>query len=229
MPAARYAVRKLAWTRRDDADDPLHYLLPQAATPEVSDLATHEEAATACRELEAAARAKANPFRYGGPGLFYQSSLDAPRFHDWLLDAGIDPPKPGKKGAEPNYAKWWKGLAPGQRETVWEALDKVRFFEVAEEHPKRTAYVVVEVTWTWNDESWLDADPEGGVPRKAFRDRAKAEAYCAERNREKRATGEMGFEYFNFGERVGHRGAGETVYHAAEADFYEVIEVEVEG
>lgn len=229
MPPTRYAVRRLTWARNDYADDRYYRLVPEAGTPEVTDLDSYEAAVAECRELEAEARAAANPFEYGGPGLFYQSSLDGPRFHDWLLDAGIDPPPPDDPARR---IIWWQtrsaNLTPAQREKVWEALDKVRIFEVTEDGPRK-AYVVVEVTWTWNDEPWLDADPEGGRPQKAFRDRAKAEAYCEQLNRQKRAENDLGFESFNYEGRAGHRGAGETVYPIEEAAFYEVIEVEAEG
>jgi len=88
---------------------------------------------------------------------------------------------------------------------------------------------VVEVTWTWNDEPWLDADPEGGRPAKAFRDRARAEAYCEQLNRERRAANDPGFKTFNYEDRVGHRGSGDAVYDLEEARFYEVIEIDAEG
>ena len=116
------------------------------------------------RRREAEARSDANPFLYGGEALFYQTSLDAARLHDWLMDAGIEPP------AEPNghsaWVAWWNACAHAwsaeQLAHAWAAFDKVRFFEVTEEHLMRKAYVVVEVNWTWQDEQTLYADYEGG-------------------------------------------------------------------
>jgi hypothetical protein len=84
---------------------------------------------------ERAARAERIPFLYG-------SDLDAwtgwgphPLF-DWLLDAGLEP-LPSLEPSRSECLEWWKResaeMTDSQRDKVWEALDRVRFFEVIEE------------------------------------------------------------------------------------------------
>ena len=94
------------------------------------------------RQKEQESRAEVNPFAYrvpqqpfGEPCLEDHTSFDAARFHDWLLDAGLEPPAPDAKG-NANWPAWWDERAPHmtdlQKAKVWEALDKVRFYEVVE-------------------------------------------------------------------------------------------------
>ena len=169
-----------------------------------------------------------NPFRYGGEALFYQTSLDAPRLHDWLMDAGIEPP------AHPNqhaaWAAWWDESArtwsAEQREHAWAAFDKVRFYEVTEEHPTRKAYVVVELNWLWEDEPTLDADYEGGNMVRAFRSKANAEAECGRLNRERQAQERhRGYSHFTRSSRAGEEGAEPR--DIADTVFFEVVEIEL--
>jgi hypothetical protein len=95
----------------------------------------HDRAAAYCRRREREARAGANPFRHGERVADW-SSLDHDRLHDWLLDAGIDPPVAGERSRPDPWRAWWDlcqdQLTELQREKVWEALDKVRFFRVVE-------------------------------------------------------------------------------------------------
>jgi hypothetical protein len=91
-------------------------------------------AETHCLELENQRRTKENPFARG-KSLEEWSHFDAPRFHDWLLDAGLEPPKKKKLAAD-DWREWWtknaKKMSALQRAKVWEAVDKVRFYEVVE-------------------------------------------------------------------------------------------------
>jgi hypothetical protein len=156
-------------------------------TTRVQSFPTYEEAeADRCRR-DAAARGQVNPFRCGGPALHYQTSLDEGRLHDWLLDAGLTPPKPGRKGRD--WAGWWqkarRGMTALQREKVWEALDKVRFFEVVESPRWPVIYVLAQINWGWNGD-WLLAEPEGGLCYVAFADRRAALKACEEANDEAR-------------------------------------------
>lgn len=92
-----------------------------------------QAAATAKRDaLETKRRTKENPFE-NGKQLSDWTSFGAPQFHDWLLDAGLEPPKKKKpSGAE--WREWWeahaKKMTALQRAKVWEALDKVRYYDV---------------------------------------------------------------------------------------------------
>jgi hypothetical protein len=66
------------------------------------------------------------------------SSLEPPLFNDWLLDQGLTLPKPtwDNQVSTSDWYGWWEAgeekMSAMQRAKVWEALDRVRFFEVAE-------------------------------------------------------------------------------------------------
>jgi hypothetical protein len=136
-----------------------------------------------CRRRETAARAAVNPFTCGGPALHYQTSLDADRLHDWLLDAGLEPP--AAQDDKRDWAGWWRQthdrLSEAQRERVWEALDRVRFFEVVERPARPLGYAVVRINWHYNDEFYV-AEEEGGSTFVVYRDRNKAESDCEDSN-----------------------------------------------
>jgi hypothetical protein len=94
-----------------------------------------------CRRKEEEARGRhnpylpnPNPFRFG-EGLKDQTSLPEGILCDWLLDAGLSPPRARKQGGR-NWQAWWKAervrMTSEQRNKVWEALDKVRFYRVVE-------------------------------------------------------------------------------------------------
>lgn len=95
-----------------------------------------DRAAADARRRELIARQDANPFRCNlrvnnPPDV---SSLDDARMHDWCLDAGLTPPPEGV--GRRAWGEWWEMHAPtmsdDQRSRVWEACDRVRFFEVIE-------------------------------------------------------------------------------------------------
>ncbi len=87
-----------------------------------------DRAAIDASRWEQLARSAFNPFGCNGPNLFDQSSLDPPRFNDWLLDHNIEPPGLGL--ASKAWAKWWaeSELSGAEQSAVWEALDRVRFY-----------------------------------------------------------------------------------------------------
>jgi hypothetical protein len=127
----------------------------------VGDYSTLAEAEDACRIREAHTRLSANAFQYGGPALFFQSSLSPAQFRNQLSCVGLTPPKTENSAA---LADWWKhrhdDWSPQQREAIWEACDKIEFFTVSSSNPASRVYVVVEATWSWDDDSF-NADPEG--------------------------------------------------------------------
>jgi hypothetical protein len=172
-----YAVERLNWRRSGEG----WARLPGATR--LQSFPTFEEAEPDRRRREAEAREQVNPFLCGGPSLHSQTSLDEGRLHDWLLDAGMTPPRPKKGGRD--WAGWWrrgrKRLSELQREKVWGALDKVRFFEVVERPRRPAVYVVVQINWRYNDEFFI-AEPEGGQGDTAFRDRQAALDYCEDCN-----------------------------------------------
>ncbi len=203
-------------------------------------------------------RKKVNPFACGD-AVQYWSHLDEPRLRDWLMDRGIDPPEPKKDKTTDWPAWWkkhQKALGSEKRAVVWEALDKERFFAVREEPVRPVGYAVIEINWEYNDENY-SADEEGGRVLKVFRARARAEAECAARNAAAReewsfvdefAAGfeddldedeDFGMAAFDMTGRIRHRrgltddkklGKREGLYNSsADAIFYEVIEVTLEG
>jgi hypothetical protein len=226
-PAVRFVVSKIDWVRAE-SDGP--YFRRTARTAPVAEFAAFDEAETDRRRREAELRATVNPFRYGGAALFYQTALDAPRLHDWLMDAGIEPPK--KTDEHAAWISWWKWHSQTwtdeQRAHVWAALDKVQFFLVIEEHPRSRAYVIVDLHWRWCDEPTVVADYEGGQVVKAFRTKAAAEEECARLNRKRQAQGDHdGFESFTRAYRIGEKKSAPDL-DISETIFFEVVEIEVE-
>lgn len=92
------------------------------------------EADAEAREREWSVRRRVNPFKCGGPLLHYQTTFDAARLFDWCMDASLDPP--GQTNDSRIWADWWavnhEEMTLAQRASVWEALDRVRFFHVRE-------------------------------------------------------------------------------------------------
>ncbi|MFO0811358.1 MAG: hypothetical protein U0746_22240, partial [Gemmataceae bacterium] len=81
-----------------------------------------------------AAWVTANPFEYvADAGAAPRSSLDGPRFHDWLLDCGLPTP-PGESEAVESWRAWWDRHAPElsewQRLRAWEAFDGIKLYDV---------------------------------------------------------------------------------------------------
>ena len=225
-PARRFAVRRVNW-HADSlyGDDPYFRRLPTTVTE-----ATFPDADAAYRdrdrrEADARGKAKQNPFLYGGGSLFYQTSFPAEIFHDWLLDRDISPPETSPNASPADWQAWWDTLPPDRRPIAWEALDKVMFFEVAEESPTK-AYVVMELNWSWNDEPWLQADAEGGKCLTVYRNRWRANAECDRLNRERQSLGEYrGYSRFSTNDRTGRR----SITHQGidEVIFYEVVEIDL--
>lgn len=247
--ATHFVVKRLRWC--PNYSNGFHRLPGEVR---VASFATIDEADADCRQREEAVRKRVNPFACGH-ALHYQTHLDEPRLRDWLMDHGLDPPKPGKKG-KTNWAAWWKEkhkkFSATQRAAVWEALGKVRFFTIAEEPRRPVGYAVVRVNWVYNDENF-DADPEGGELLKVFRARDRAEQECESRNEEAREQWGEGYEYydtehfnpetdmgmFDMQDRVtvkvgipdpnGPKRVQDVFPSPAGTPFFEIIEVELEG
>jgi hypothetical protein len=197
-PETVFVVQRNRWSEPGPGRPPGERRRLPAAVP----VATFPDLASArseCRRLEERARRGANPFDLGGPALFYQTSLDAGRLHDWLLDHGVPPPA-GPEAGHAEWRSWWaarhKRLSKQQREAVWEALDKARFFEVTEQTAAR-AYGVLELSWKLGVESGdtLPCDCEGGWVRQLFRSHAHAEKAVAVLSDRRRAEERYGMDY----------------------------------
>jgi hypothetical protein len=82
---------------------------------------------------EAAIRVQRNPFACG---TYFDdvSSAEEPLFYDYLLDLGLD--LPATPVDMKDWRAWWKKTAPKmtrkQLASIWEQMDRVRFFEVVE-------------------------------------------------------------------------------------------------
>jgi hypothetical protein len=207
--------------------------------------ADYEEARRFLAEREEEVRARANPFACGGPALHYQTSLDEGRLHDWLLDAGVEPPAPRPDGKR-DWRTWWDGVAPAlspeQRARCWQAFDRVRFHDLVERPARPTAFIVVERHWQYND-NWYECGPEGGTPVRAYTTWEQAEKARARQEADsQRTTSWYGYAGREITARVSReippfqplpeRSDGSTGYVFAEEGedaFFEIIEVELEG
>lgn len=251
QPGTRFVVKRLKWQE--------HYGGKLSRLPgdvPVASFATFEEAEAERAKREESYRERINPFQCG-EAIQYWSHLDEPRLRDWLMDHGIDPPKP-KPAGDTNWGAWWKKnnrkLGAEKRAAVWEVLDKVRFFIVREEPVRPIGYAVVELNWEYNDE-YYSADPQGGDLITVYRSRERAEAECAQRNEGARSDwdfvddqlAEYADDYddeediiaFDMEDRLRHRlgltsnqrlKKGEGQFRStAGVPFFEVIEVELEG
>lgn len=71
-------------------------------------------------------------------GLADLTSMPEPIFLDWLREAGLEPPdaRPHGRTRERDWAGWWDQHSPRmtdlQRAKVWQALDRLRFYEIVE-------------------------------------------------------------------------------------------------
>lgn len=210
MHKSRYTVRRVGWFQPPHGD-PYTRRLPSAEP--LAHFDGFDAAERYRRELETAARDGENPFRFGGASVFFQSSLDGPRLHDWLMDEGIDPPATALRHAD--WRAWWDAFAhtwgESQLAHAWAAFDKVRFFDVAEQ-PTDAAHLLVLIAWSRDGTSTLSAATEGGQAVAAFRSAAAAEA--ERRARERALTGGYdyrGAQWFRYSDRVGYDPSEQSV------------------
>ena len=232
MTNRHYLVREQTWVNLTDS---FYWLIPER-TEVVATFAHYEGAVADCRRREEETRWSANPFRYGHT-MFYRSSLDAPRLHDWLLDHGIEPPaRTDERDPAPiEWEEWWSQnigtLSDTECTTVWEAVDKVRFFDVADEPARTKACVIVRIQFTSDDLNFVEADPEGGKIQIAFYEKIKADSHCRQRNAESQAENAADneshdFDYVDYVDRVGELNGEQLAID--EAIYFEVLEVPLE-
>jgi hypothetical protein len=162
----------------------------------VAEFLTREEAEEERVRREAEVRARLNPF-ICGQSFAHLTRLPEAIFLDWLQDAGIMPPLPDKKSGRREWAGWWDRsqakLTPEHLAHVWAALDRVRFFDVAERRCP-VGYAVVRVDWEYND-NWFRPGAEGGTPLHVFRKRSDAVAYLQLQQGEPEASEDEETEY----------------------------------
>ncbi|MBY0461157.1 MAG: hypothetical protein K2V38_27865, partial [Gemmataceae bacterium] len=137
-----------------------------------------EEAHAEQRRLEEGARALVNPLT-GSLAPFEHSSMPELVLCDWMQDHGIDPPAPNAVTGRRDWAGWWKDSSPAwsaeQHAAAWQALDRVRFFEVTEEPHLPVAFAVAIADEHYSGPWYV------GLER-AYREYEQAEEDCAERN-----------------------------------------------
>ena len=206
MSNRHYLVREQTWVNPTDT---FYWLIPER-TEVVATFAHYEGALADCRRREEETRWPTNPFRYGHT-MFYRSSLDAPRLHDWLLDHGIEPPvRTDERDPTPlEWEEWWSQnigtFSDTENAAVWEAINKVRFFDVVDEPARTKAYVIVQIQFTADDLNFVEADPEGGRISFAFYEKTKADSHCRRRNGERQAgqADNESLDYVDYVDRVG--------------------------
>lgn len=232
-----YVLNRLNWARTDYPYAGTLTRLP--GSTRLESFEDYEKAEQTRIEMENQARGKFNPFLCGGPALHFQTSFDADRLHDWLLDSGVEPPSVGKKGSR-DWKKWWEQtgsrLDEWQTAKVWEALDRVRFYEVVQRPARPVVYVVTEIHWEYNDEGY-DPDVEGGRALLAFTSREKAERHRQELEKQRRQAYGNAFYGYDMTGRIHWKNPFEEVSDTSVWGndlpddfplFYEVVEVELE-
>jgi hypothetical protein len=128
-----YLVQKVRWERNWENPKEWYFCPdPEAGAPIKA--FTDRNAAEAFRlSLERQARAGCNPFQHGHD-LADLTALPEGPLRDWLLDAGLTPPK--WKLNPVVLSGWWdqhaEAMTELQRDKVWEALDRVRFYTVVD-------------------------------------------------------------------------------------------------
>jgi hypothetical protein len=138
-PKVVYVVQEITWRfndmwfyREDEGDGPFGY--PIEAFTDRAKAESHR------REKERQARKGENPFGYG-EGLDDLSTTHTTDESMAALAQELGQPLPRSYGSGgyfslQNWEDWWewreKQLSPEQAERVWDAMDRVTFFEVLE-------------------------------------------------------------------------------------------------
>jgi hypothetical protein len=217
----QFIVRRLGWHQAPHGD---HYTRRLPTASEILAFDTFDAAEGHRRHLEADARRGENPFRFGGAALYFQSSLDAPRLHDWLLDAGIDPPVEQLRHRD--WREWWDAFShtwsEEQLHHAWQGLDKVRYFDVAEEVDREPLRLVVEISFVERGNRNRTAVREGGMPHGLFRRERDARVRCDRLNADRREAEQFEWWVYGYGQRLGYNARARD---PAETVFYEVQKV----
>ena len=175
-----YQVRTIHWTH------PSCWLdrWPRStASAIVSTHATYAEAVAACDAANAAAWADPafNPFLYGGESLFFQTTLPAGPFRDFLQDCGLDGPRSRSEVTSAGWVRWYKSnrskFTDSQHAALREATNLVRFAEVVEVPDGATkVYVVQNPHWRHHGTPPVAADAGRSGLLGAYRNEAQAES-----------------------------------------------------
>ncbi|MFO0825996.1 MAG: hypothetical protein U0792_23235 [Gemmataceae bacterium] len=218
----RYVVRRLGWHQAPHGD-PYTRRLPTAEA--VARFDNFDDAEYHRRALEAEARADENPFRFGGAALHFQSSLDIPRLHDWLLDIGIDPPV--EQLRHNDWRVWWDAFSHTWNEEqlhhAWQGLNKVQFFDVVEEPNEPPLHMVTEIGFIERQTlvQVAEAEREGGRLHGLYRSERTARTQCDRLNIARQDATNQWLR-FGYGFR---RGYSEERRRGREVVYFELAEV----
>jgi hypothetical protein len=221
----RFTVRRLGWHQNPHGD---HYTRRLPTAQPVATFDNFDDAEYHRRARESEARAGENPFRFGGETLYFQSCLDAPRLHDWLLDMGIDPPTTQLRHRD--WREWWDAFAHTWSEEqlahAWQGLDKVRFFDVEQVSGSEPLHAIMEVRFVNRDYRSLKADREGGRVVRVYRRPRVAKSECDRLNRIRQQAREyQGHYYVEHRTRVGYENDREEYRRVEDSVFYELTEL----
>jgi hypothetical protein len=151
---------------------------------EVASYDAIEEAESDRWKREQVARSKMNPFECGS--LPMVTSFPEPILRDFLMDADITGPVAGG-----SWAAWWnehrEQLSAEQTARVWEAADKVRFFDSTEEQDSPELHAVVDVVWDYREGVHV-ADWDGGELVRVCRWKERAGEVARGRSQHLRAS-----------------------------------------
>ena len=92
-------------------------------------------------------------------------------FLDLLHGLGLTPPTE----EYPGWGGWWETLREDQRSRLWEAFDRLRFYEVIVRPALPLGYAVLELNWTKDGVGMRWLSDEGGVIRGVYRNREGAD------------------------------------------------------
>jgi len=184
-PITRYFVRRRNWRWSPGNDHtPRGWVCFPGPGHTVSEFDFFDDAEHDWGKREADVRRKFNPFECGP--LPMVSSFPEPILRDFLMDTGIEPPEAGIA-----WDEWWKAnrdrLSDEQRARVWEAGDKVRFFEITEETTDSQVHVVVDPLWEVREAIHV-ADFDGGVLIRACHHPQRAGEIARGRSQQLRIT-----------------------------------------
>ncbi|MCE9561723.1 MAG: hypothetical protein K8U57_06670 [Planctomycetes bacterium] len=188
-PITRYFVRRRNWRWSPGNDlTPRGWVCFPGPGHTVAEFDHFDDAQHDWGKREAEVRRKFNPFECGP--LSMVSSLPEPILRDFLKDTGIEPPEAGIA-----WDAWWPAnrerLSEEQQARVWEAVDKVRFFEITEETAGAEVHVVVDVLWERRDELYV-AEYDGGELIRACRYSQRAGEIARGRSQQRRFTAGSG-------------------------------------
>src|SRR4051794_2226144 len=94
LPPTMYLVLTIGWELEEWEGGRPRFRCPdeEEGTPEQT-FGDRDTAEACCAELEREKRAEVNPFQYC-ERVEELTHFDADRWHDWLLDVGLEPPPP---------------------------------------------------------------------------------------------------------------------------------------